>query len=449
MRRTLLSMAVLLTAFLPGLSSGSQAAASQIGLKVAMSNPVLHADQQQPDFLKVGLTGFRMKSETERPGANIALVLDKSGSMSGEKIEEAKRAAIEAVRQLGPRDIVSVVTYDSTVHVLVPATRLTDADEVCRQISTIEAGGNTALFAGVSKGAAELRKFIDREYVNRIILLSDGLANVGPSSPQELGTLGKSLSKESISVSTLGLGLGYNEDLMVELASHSGGNHVFVERATELAEIFRREFRSVLSVVAQEVAITIQVEPGIRPVRVLGYPAEISGQKVTVQINQLYSEQEKYVILEVEVPASPADAPRRVAAVDVTYANMLTRATDHLKGSASVNFSRSKDEVAASVDADVLKASVMMLSNDRSKQATELRDKGDVAGARRLLRENADYLQEYAVKLKSEELDLLCRENLSQSKNLDAANYVRSRKEMKALQFGIDNQQLEASPARK
>ena len=114
---------------------------------------------------------------------------------------------------------------------------------------------------------------------------SDGHANVGPSSPGELGDLGASMKKENISVSTLGLGLGYNEDLMVQLAGKSGGNHQFIENASELADIFRREFDDVLSVVAQTIDVTVEIPEGIRPVRVLGNSADINGQSVVTRLS--------------------------------------------------------------------------------------------------------------------------------------------------------------------
>ena len=166
------------------------AAAKQISLDVSMANPTLLAEKKQTTYLKVGLTGFEMSSKGRRTPVNVALVIDKSGSMSGEKIAKAREAAKFAVRRLSRHDIVSVVAYDSTVRVVVPATRLSDKETVCRAIDRLESDGQTALFAGVSKGAAELRTFLDRNRVNRVILLSDGLANVGPSSPSALGELG-------------------------------------------------------------------------------------------------------------------------------------------------------------------------------------------------------------------------------------------------------------------
>ena len=220
-------------------TGSAQAASDQLTLDVSCSNKLLKAGEKQNTWIRVGLQGFKLESDKKRPGVNLAIVLDKSGSMQGEKIKRAREAAIDAISLLQADDIVSIITYDSTVNVLVPATKLTDKADVIAKINSIRPSGNTALFAGVSKGAAEVRKFLDRERVNRVILLSDGLANVGPSSPGELGNLGKSLVKENITVSTLGLGLGYNEDLMVQLANTSGGNHLFIEDAAELADMFQ------------------------------------------------------------------------------------------------------------------------------------------------------------------------------------------------------------------
>ena len=192
--------------------------AKQIDLQVNLATPVMEADRTHNAFIKISLEAIKQEQPQERIPANIAIVLDKSGSMQGDKLYHAKKAAIMAINRLGTNDIVSVVSYDSRVNVVVPATKASDTARIARSIQQIEASGNTALFAGVSKGSQELRKFLDMNKVNRVILLSDGLANVGPSTPNELGKLGLSLAKEGISVTTIGLGLGYNEDLMTQLA---------------------------------------------------------------------------------------------------------------------------------------------------------------------------------------------------------------------------------------
>jgi Ca-activated chloride channel family protein len=342
---------------------------------------------------------------------------------------------------LGSDDIVSIVAYDSTVQVIVPATKLSDQESIVQKIRRIEAGGSTALFAGVSKGADELRKFLDKNRVNRVILLSDGLANVGPRTPSELGKLGASLMKEGICVTTMGLGLDYNEDLMTKLARNGGGNHVFIEQAENLVRVFNHEFNDVLSVVAQEVAIDIRIAHGVRPVRVLNVDAEINGQEVIVQLNQIYSEQEKYVMLEVEVPATMAGKSRDVAEVRVSYANMQTKTTDRLTSAVRANFTKSLADIEAKLNSPVCAAAVLQISNAQNKLATTLRDQGDIDGARKVLLENSRYLGENAVKFKAEILQLRGADNLDQAQNLAGPGWARYRKAMREQQIADDLQQ--------
>ncbi len=124
--------------------------------------------------------------------------------------------------------------------------------------------------------------------------------------------LGASLLKEGVSVSTLGLGLGYNEDLMTKLALASSGNHVFIESAENLVSVFQNEFDDVLSVVAQKIVIKATLAEGVRPVKVLNYPADITGQQVTIELGQLYSNQQRYFVLELEINKERPIAVRRL-----------------------------------------------------------------------------------------------------------------------------------------
>ncbi len=425
-----------------------RAVAGSATLDVSLAHPTLLAGGPQTTYLKVGLTGIMPSPARKRPPVNVALVLDKSGSMTGHKIDQAKDAAIRALDRLNADDIVSVVVYDSTVRVIVPATKLTNKNAVRQAIQRIYAGGNTALFGGVSKGAAEVRKFLDRNRVNRVILLSDGLANVGPSAPSDLGQLGASLMKEGIAVSTLGLGLDYNEDLMVALASRSDGNHVFVEEAAQLAAVFDYEFSEALSVVAQEVTIVIRCAPGIRPVRLLGIGGEINGREVVVQLNQLYSDQEKYALLEVEIPESTPLQVRPVADVEVAYANMATQSTDRMNSAVSVTFEASEEVVAERMDKNVMAESVLQIANGLNALAVTLRDQGKTQQAKEILDKNAEYLTSNAIQLESKKLEERASDNKDQAGNLDEKNWSRSRKRMRGLQQQ-DARQQRAVPQKK
>src|SRR5206468_2048062 len=123
-------------------------------------------------YLKVSLTGLTVPREAgrDRAPANVAIVLDRSGSMSGDKIQHAREAAVAAIERLGGDDIVSVIAFDDAVTTVVPATKLKSREEVIAAIRQIRVGGRTALFAGVSKGAEELRKFKSPQMVSRMVL---------------------------------------------------------------------------------------------------------------------------------------------------------------------------------------------------------------------------------------------------------------------------------------
>ena len=416
--------------------------AQQVALDVALGTPAVLAGQRQTAYLKVSLTGFELRDETIRPAANIAIVLDKSGSMNGDKIERAKDAASMAIERLNSADIAAIVSYDSTVRINMPATKVTDKKVFRDNIKRIYANGNTALFAGVSKGAYEVQKFLQRERVNRVILLSDGLANVGPSSPAALGRLGASLGKQGISVTTIGLGLDYNEDLMTRLAGMSDGNHAFAETGNDLAKIFDAEFGNVLSVVAQEVTVKIRCLPGVRPIRVLGRDATIIGQTVAVNLHQLYGEQEKFVVLEVELPAGEEGLSQQIAKVNVDYFNTVTRRQDKLAGTAQVQYTVSERVVEEELDEEVMTDTVQQIANEMSKEAVELRDAGRVREAQQRLQESAAYLEQNARQYNAPGLESLSGEFARDAEAIGKdEEWKKTRKVLKKRQYSVEIQQ--------
>lgn len=429
-----LAALIISAGFLPA----STARAEKVGLQPAVARPFMLAGKKQTTYLRIGLNPFTLQSERRAP-VNVAIVIDRSGSMSGRKIQRAKDAAIMAVDRLYPDDIVSVVCYDHVVEVLVPATKVRDREAIYRGIRRLRPGGSTALFAGVAKGAAEVRKFLDRERVNRIVLLSDGLANVGPSSPAELGALGASLGREGIGVTTIGLGLDYNEDLMTQLSMKSEGNHFFAQTADDLRRGFDLEFSIGLSVVAKEIVVEVECTEGVRPIRVLNADADITGQRVVAHLNQLYSGRDTYLLLEVEVPAAEVGQQMDLAKVGVSYANMQTKATDKVTRSVGVRFTESAGVVERNVDRKVMEAVVLMLANEKYKLALQLRDQGRTDEARQVLRDNSASLNDYGRRYKSKTLRDFGVQNDNASENLDPGRWKVQRKRMRDTQVEFDS----------
>jgi Ca-activated chloride channel homolog len=412
--------------------AAADARADTVVLDVALGKPTVLADRKQTAYLKVGLTGNELEAKKGRAPINLSIVLDRSSSMHGEKIEKAKEAALLVLDRLGSEDIVSVVTYDSEVEVLVPATKVSEIEAIKERIREIQPRGSTALFAGVSKGIQELRKFLDRNRVNRVILMSDGQANVGPSSPNELGRLGAAAAKDGISVSTIGLGLGYNEDLMVQLAQNSDGNHGFAATAEELTKIFDYELGDVLSVVAQEVTVKVRLPENVRPLRIINRTGEIHGREVVLQMNQLYRKQEKFVLIEVELPEGRVGTTQTVANVDVSYANMDNGETGRVHGSTAVTFSADDREVAARENRTVMIAAIEALAVERNKDALVLRDKGQVEQAQKVLRDNATFLEENARRYQSPSLSGYGKDNRMDAEKLNKnEEWNEQRKKMK------------------
>lgn len=428
----LLLMALLAALSVPGF-------AKTVEISVLADKPVVLDTGVQTVYLRVGLTGCEPKLLPDRVPVNVAIVIDKSGSMSGDKIEKAKEAAILAVHRLKSTDIVSVVLYDSDVQVLVPATKLTKKDQIIRQIRSVNAGGSTALYAGVQNGADEVRKFIAANKVNRIVLLSDGLANVGPDSPRALGQLGANLVDEGISVTTIGLGLGYNEDLMSQLAYKSDGGHYFAENADELAGVFDNEFGRATSVVAQDVTIEIICGEGMRPVRILGREGTIKDRTVKLNIQSIYGSHEKYAMVEVELPENirremDGKNIRQLADVRLHYRDMTAEKAVSENDSFTIRFTGSKDDVEKNLNKAILADAVEQIAIENNERALALRDAGKTSEAQRVLGMNVDYLRSNASKLDSQKLEDYAIENSYDADNLDESRWTRQRKSMRESQ---------------
>jgi Ca-activated chloride channel family protein len=348
-----------------------------VKLKVELDRKVLPAGKIERAVLKISLAPEQVvREEANRPPVNLALVLDRSGSMSGDKIEQAKEAAIQAIRRMGAKDRISIVAYSNHAETIASAQSAKNAEKLVNLVRQLKANGGTALFAGVNQGAAELRKNLDGEYFNRIILLSDGLANQGPSSTEDLVRLGRALVKEDISVSTVGLGSGYNEDLMAGLAKEGQGNLYFAETSKELPGIFDAEIGDALNVVARNATLRIELETGVRPLRLIGRQGVIHENHVEIEIKQLYGGQEKFALLEVEVPAGKAKEKKNLARIVAKFNAAGNGAVISRKAVVSCAFSEKEKEVTASINEKVVVAYVDNQVADAKDVAIALADEG-------------------------------------------------------------------------
>jgi Ca-activated chloride channel homolog len=411
--------------------------------RVETDRAVLPAGDSQTTILKITLDAPAAPVNIKRPAVNLSLVLDQSGSMNGTKIQKAKAAAIEALTRLGLQDIFSVVVYDTNVHTIVPAQNARNIQGIINTIQQIRAGGSTALFGGVSQGAAEIRKNLENDFVHRIILLSDGLANVGPRMPEDLGRLGAALIKENISVTTIGVGTDYNEDLMAQLAQKSDGNIYFVESGVDLPRIFAAELGDVLNVVAKKVKVTITLPESVSAVDIIGREGRIRGNQIELYMNQLYGNQEKYALIEVNIPKSKSGSTVKIAKIDVDYENPFTQSRENSSAVSYASFSSDPKKVAKSTNIDVVREYQLNLNALAQEKAIALSDKGRKKEAVTELKQSAAKLKQIGTLYKDEEMLQEADAIEMQAEKIEEQGMSKkSRKILRTKSYQMKNQQL-------
>lgn len=367
-----------------------------VELTVGLDKPVVYSGENETVVMKItlGATGFPVSMN--RPPLNIALVIDKSGSMGGQKIKDAKKAALEVVERLDKNDVLSLIVFDSEPRVLIPATRLGSGDIFRNVIYRINASGNTALYGGLSLGAAELRKKINTDALARVILLSDGLANVGPSSTSEITRLGEALAREGVTVTTVGVGLDYNEDLMTALANCSDGNSYFARKSSELPQIFAEEIGDAGALSARDLKIRIECSPGVIPVSLVGREGIIRGQTAEVGLKNLYAGGDKYILLKVAVPPGEDGSELQLARVMVDYEDLISRRKGRGEQAVLLRYSGSRKVVEDNLDSRVIKDHALTRVSVSKKRAITLSDQGHYREAAEVMKENQEYLDDVA-----------------------------------------------------
>ena len=177
-----------------------------------------------------------------RPPLDLAIVIDRSGSMSGDSIAAALGSAKNLIRGLQATDRVAVVVFNQHVQVVQALAQLADRESLIQRLDGIRAEGNTALFAGWEEGAKQLAPFTSPQRTSRVILLTDGQANQGLTDENAIAAKVRELAKAGVTTSTVGLGQGFNETLLAKISDAGEGQAHFGQRPEDLEEGFAEEF---------------------------------------------------------------------------------------------------------------------------------------------------------------------------------------------------------------
>lgn len=220
-----------------------------------------------------------------RPAINLGLVIDTSGSMDGRAIADARTASLALLAQLADGDRLTVVVFHSRTELIVPSVVLDDETraDARTKISAIEARGTTDMANGLRVGLEELLRNFQEGGVNRLVLLGDGV----PNDAAPIAALAQAAGERHIAITSLGLGVDYDETLMGQIAQLSGGHFHYIENSSAVASVFRDEVLRLQRVVGRNAVVTLTPGPGVRIESVVGQVVSQSNGAVSVSIGDV------------------------------------------------------------------------------------------------------------------------------------------------------------------
>ena len=330
-----------------------------------------------------------------RPPLNLALVLDRSGSMGGGKLEHVKEAARLLVRRVGDDDVVSLVAYDDQVATLAARARGADRQALLEAIDRIGLGGSTNLSGGWLRGRELVAAGRVEGGVNRVLLLTDGLANVGITDPATLAGLVGGAAAEGVTTTTIGFGAGYDERLLRTLADAGGGNTHYIEGPDQAPAVFQAEIEGLLALAAQNVAVTVAPGAAVDTATVLHrYPShELGDGALRLELGDLYALEPKSLLVEFLVSGDAGEAVDVATLVVEGHVLLADGGVEKRTITLPIAVTRS---AAAVVDPQVRRELLVLAAARAREEALEDRARGAFDDGARKLREAASRLEPMA-----------------------------------------------------
>jgi len=301
--------AAIIIFMLPGLTaaaSTANAVDSLVSLAATLAQDKVLKGSDGTVAVRISLATARLPNDLQRAPqpVDLVVVLDRSGSMQGAKIDDARQAVLQLIERLGPADRLALVVYSNsaeTLHSLAPMDRH-HRRRLAASVNRIYADGGTNLGGGLDLGLSILHRTPGRERQRKVILISDGLANQGITDPTALATMASSAAEHGWSVTTIGVGHDFNELLMTSIADHGAGRYYFLEEPGVMAHVFEQEFLNTRRVAASGLEIRLQVGPGVQLLHAGGYPIRHQEGWTLVNPGDLFSGVERNLFLTFQVP---------------------------------------------------------------------------------------------------------------------------------------------------
>ncbi len=347
-------------------------------------------------YLYIDLEADKISETKQRTPMNISIVIDRSGSMGEKnKLDYVKKAVDYLIDEAGTDDYVSIVTYDDYVDVLQKSMIVREKYELSEKINALQPGGFTNLSGGMFEGYDQVNSNYMRGYVNKVFLLSDGLANRGITDRYKLSTMVKEKNRrDGVTISTFGVGTEFNENMMTDIAEYGKGNYYYIKNSSDIPEIFATELRNMKNLVGQNTKMKVRFpKDNLRVSKVFGYPYEVEGDVVTIDFKDIFSAQKKSVLIKFDVTQN--SEKKLVFENELTYEDVTAdfRLVSE-KNTNNVEQTSSIDKYNSSRNETVVQNIAMFEANEIMEEALKNVDDGNYVRAKELMSGARDYMDE-------------------------------------------------------
>ncbi len=385
----------------------------------------------------INFQGDESPESSNRRPINLSLVLDRSGSMSGSPLRNAIKAAEQLVEYLNPEDYLSVVIYDDEAETILPHQLAKDKVKIKETIRKIRARGITNLSGGWLMGCDRVASQQTSEQLNRVLLLTDGLANCGITDPQVLVNTAKEKAEAGIITTTLGFGNNFNEDLLIDIAEGGGGNFYFIQSADDAANVFSIEMESLTSIAGQNLTVNLETKNQIQFKELLNkYSFQKLDRGVEVFLGDVYQVESKPLVLQFTIPAIATEGTIDLASITYSYQQVVDGSIQKFTDSLPLSITVVDPATAAQVE----------LNGDVTQQASQLRiakikDEAVAIADRGNYQQAADILRQAVEQLKSKALN----EYFAIAEEIEQLNYYVQRLDERKFDLAIRKEMRDQS----
>jgi len=283
---------------------------------------------------------------------NLCLILDRSGSMEGPPMDYMKRACGYVVDLLEPNDVLSIVAFTDQPEVIMPARKVVNKALIKQHIDMLQVGNTTDLYGGIMFGTNQIASVASPGYVNRALLFTDGEPTAGNKDFASIvGQVAEQKSR-GITITALGFGMEYNEELLAAIAKRSGGNYYYISRPELIPEIFRKELETLMNVVARNIKMRVHMSRWVQVRQVYNKLPVFGHRSAEVTLADLERGSTQTAIVEFELGARPG-GKYRVARIEAVYDDCVTARTESVASDVVIEFTADESLIASGVNEQV------------------------------------------------------------------------------------------------